>query len=140
VIGDETQMARIEQRCRMNLEHNIHDPELRARLTPDYKVACKRLIMSRPASTRRSSTPNAHLVTDGHSAKSNRSGVRTEDGVLHELDVLVLATGFDGRSGSCGDIHRARSQGGVKLDDAWARSPAGPPVASRCPASPISSC
>jgi cation diffusion facilitator CzcD-associated flavoprotein CzcO len=118
VIGDETQMARIEQRCRMNLEHNIHDPELRARLTPDYKVACKRLIMS-DSFYAAIQKPNAHLVTDGI-ARIEAQGVRTRDGVLHELDVLVLATGFDGHR-FMRDID-IRGQGGVKLDDAWSQS------------------
>ncbi len=116
VIGDETQMARIEQRCRMNLEHNIHDPELRRKLTPDYKVACKRLIMS-DTFYGAMQQPNAHLVTDGI-ARIEAQGVRTRDGVLHELDVLVLATGFDGHR-FMRDID-ITGQDGLSLNDAWA--------------------
>ena len=116
MIGDETQMARIEQRCRMNLEHNIHDPELRRKLTPDYKVACKRLIMS-DTFYGAMQQPNAHLVTDGI-ACIEAQGVRTRDGVLHELDVLVLATGFDGHR-FMRDID-ITGQDGLSLNDAWA--------------------
>lgn len=79
--------------CRRNLNNNVPDPELRARLTPDYQAACKRLIFCSefyPAISR----PNAHLITE-HIDAIETNGVRTSDGVLHELDVLVLATGFD---------------------------------------------
>lgn len=118
VIGDETQMARIEQRCRMNLEHNVSDPALRSKLTPDYKVACKRLIMSDTfyGAIRQA---NAHLVTEGIE-RIDPQGVRTKDGVLHELDVLVLATGFDGHR-FMRDVD-ITGQDGLKLNDAWQQS------------------
>ena len=94
VIGDERQMNRIAQRCEKNLDENVMDPVLKRKLTPNYKVACKRLIMSDtfyPAIQK----PNAELVTVGIDRVETR-GVRTKDGALHELDVLVLATDFDG--------------------------------------------
>lgn len=78
--------------CRRNLEKNVPDPELREKLTPDYKAMCKRLILCSdfyPAISR----DNAALVTEGIDSIEPR-GVRTTDGKLHELDVLVLATGF----------------------------------------------
>ncbi|MGE0486960.1 MAG: flavin-containing monooxygenase [Gammaproteobacteria bacterium] len=116
VIGDERQMRRIAERCRMNLEHNVQDPELRRRLTPDYQVACKRLVMSDtfyPAIQR----PNAELVTAGIE-RIEAGGVRTVDGELHELDVLVLATGFDGHR-FMRDI-AVTGRDGVTLEEAWA--------------------
>ena len=118
VIGDQTQMARIEQRCRMNLEHNILDPALRRKLTPDYKVACKRLIMS-DTFYGAIQQPNAQLVTAGIE-RIEPSGVRTVDGALHELDVLVLATGFDGHR-FMRDVD-ITGLDGLKLNDAWQQS------------------
>ncbi len=115
VIGDRDQMERIEQRCRMNLEHNVMDDALRRRLTPDYQVACKRLIMSDtfyPAIQR----PNAALVTERIERVEAR-GVRTVDGVLHELDLLVLATGFDGHR-FMRDIDMTGIDG-YRLEQAW---------------------
>ena len=128
VIGDQTQMARVEHRCRMNLEHNVHEPLLREKLTPDYQVACKRLIMSDTfySAIQR---PNAELVTAAIKRVEAR-GVRTVDGVLHELDVLVLATGFDGHR-FMRDID-ITGLDGFKLNDAWAHSLA----AFRCLAVP----
>ena len=67
--------------------------QLRAKLTPNYKVGCKRLIMS-DRFYGAIQQPNAELVTDGIE-RIEAKGMRTVDGRLHELDVLVLATGFD---------------------------------------------
>ena len=49
--------------CRANLEDNVHDPELRERLRPDYRAACKRLIIS-PNFYDAIQRPNAELVTE----------------------------------------------------------------------------
>ncbi len=85
-------MQNIEMLCLQNLEQNVHDPELRERLRPDYRAACKRLIVS-PDFYDALQRPNADLVTEAITC-IEPGGVRTADGVLHELDVLVLATGF----------------------------------------------
>src|SRR5262249_59815760 len=82
----------IEQACLTNLEGNVRDPELRERLRPTYRAACKRLILS-PDFYDAIQHPNADLVTEAID-RVEPEGVRTVDGRLHELDVLVLATGF----------------------------------------------
>ena len=82
----------IEAACRTNLEENVTDPELRERLRPEYRAACKRLIIS-PNFYEAIQAPNAELVTEAIE-RIVPEGVRTKDGELHELDVLVLATGF----------------------------------------------
>ncbi len=115
VIGDREQMAKLEAQCRQNLEENVHDNRLRGRLTPDYRVACKRLVMSDdfyPAIQR----PNAELVTSGIE-RIEAAGVRTRDGNLHELDVLVLATGFDAHSFM--RPMQVVGRDGLTIDQAW---------------------
>jgi cation diffusion facilitator CzcD-associated flavoprotein CzcO len=93
VIDSESPEIRmVEQACLENLENNVHDPELRERLRPTYRAACKRLIIS-PDFYDAIQRPNADLVTDGIE-RIEPEGVRTKDGRLHELDVVVLATGF----------------------------------------------
>lgn len=85
------QFHRIEQGCQDNLDRVV-DPVLRAKLTPPYRAACKRLIFSEDfydAIQR----PNATVITAGID-RIEPTGVRTLDGKLTELDVLVLATGF----------------------------------------------
>lgn len=115
VIGDREELARIEKACRDNLEENVHDPELRRRLTPDYTAACKRLIMSDafyPAMQK----PDVSLVTDDIE-RIEPAGVRTKDGTLHELDVLVLATGFDGHAFM--RPMQVAGESGLDLEEAW---------------------
>ncbi len=93
VIGDQEQLAKIAQACRDNLMQHVPDPDLRAKLTPDYQVACKRLIMSETfyAAIQR---PHAAVETTPITRIEPR-GIRLSDGTLRELDVLVYATGFD---------------------------------------------
>lgn len=78
--------------CRRNLKRSVKDADLRAKLTPNYRVGCKRVIVN---STFYDAIqkPNAELVTAGIVAVTE-NGVQTKDGRFHELDVLVLATGF----------------------------------------------
>lgn len=79
--------------ARAHLESQIGDPELRRKLTPDYPIGCKRILVSDdfyPALTR----PNLTLVTD-RIDRIEAGGVRTDDGRLHAADVLIYATGFE---------------------------------------------
>jgi cation diffusion facilitator CzcD-associated flavoprotein CzcO len=92
VDSESAAIKMIERVCLANLQDNVHDPELRERLRPDYRAACKRLIIS-PDFYEAIQRPNADLVTDAIEWVEP-GGVRTKDGRLHELDVLVLATGF----------------------------------------------
>jgi cation diffusion facilitator CzcD-associated flavoprotein CzcO len=119
VDADSPEMAMIEQACRANLEDNVHDPELREKLRPDYRAACKRLIISGDfydAIQR----PNAELVIEGI-ARAEPRGLRTRDGRLHELDVLVLATGF--KADAFMRPMQIVGRDGVKLSDVWADRP-----------------
>src|SRR5579885_1122924 len=92
VNADAPQMQAIEEACRANLEESVRDPVLREKLRPSYRAACKRLVIS-PDFYQAIQKPNAELVTEGI-ACVEPAGVRTRDGRLHPLDVLVLATGF----------------------------------------------
>ena len=105
--------------CKANLENSIEDPELREQLRPNYRAACKRLIMSGEfydAIQR----PNAALVTSGIS-RAETSGIRTEDGELHELDVLILATGF--QVDQFVRPIKVTGRGGIALDELWKEGP-----------------
>jgi cation diffusion facilitator CzcD-associated flavoprotein CzcO len=92
VDAESPQMKLVEKLCRANLEDSVRDPKLRERLRPNYRAACKRLVVS-PHFYDAIQQPNAELVTD-RIQRIEAGGVRTGDGRLHELDVLVLATGF----------------------------------------------
>jgi cation diffusion facilitator CzcD-associated flavoprotein CzcO len=107
--------------CRANLENNVRDPELRERLRPDYRAACKRLVMSENFYDA-IQQPNAKLVTEGIE-RIEKSGVRTRDGCLHELDVLILATGF--RVQDFVRPTKVAGRDGVLLDEVWRDGPFG---------------
>ena len=109
----------IEDACLANLENNVRDPELRERLRPTYKPACKRLIIS-PDFYDAIQRPNAELVTE-KILRVEPEGVRTADGELHELDVLVLATGF--RADAFMRPMQIAGRDGRTLADAWAERP-----------------
>jgi len=113
------QMKLIEDACRLNLEQSVRDPELREKLRPSYRAACKRLVIS-PDFYQAIQRPNAELVTAGIE-RVETGGVRTRDGRLHELDVLVLATGF--RADRFMRPTEVVGRGGRRLDDAWSERP-----------------
>ncbi len=120
VIDAESPMMKmIEQACRDNLEQSVTDPDLRERLRPDDVAACKRLIIS-PDFYQAIQRPDAELVTDPIRC-IEAGGVRTVDGRLHDLDVLVLATGF--RADRFLRPIEVVGRDGVRLDDAWADRP-----------------
>ncbi len=112
-------MKEIEAACLANLQDNVRDPALREKLRPTYRAACKRLIFS-PDFYQKVQHPCAEVVTSGID-HIEPEGVRTEDGVLHELDVLVLATGFRPDRFIRPTVVRGRD--GVDLDDVWAKRP-----------------
>jgi cation diffusion facilitator CzcD-associated flavoprotein CzcO len=113
------QMKMIEDACRANLETNVRDPVLREKLRPGYRAACKRLVIS-PDFYEAIQQPNAELVTAGIE-RVEPHGVRTRDGRLHELDVLVLATGF--RADRFMRPTDVIGRGGRRLDEVWAKRP-----------------
>jgi cation diffusion facilitator CzcD-associated flavoprotein CzcO len=119
VNADSPQMVLIEEACRANLEENVLDPKLREKLRPDYRAACKRLVIS-PDFYQAIQKPNADLVTEGI-ARVEAGGVRTRDGRLHELDVLVLATGF--RVDRFVRPVEVIGRNGTRLDELWAQRP-----------------
>lgn len=74
------------------LRRQVRDPEIRAKLTPRYAVGCKRPgFHNTYLST--FNRDNVDLVTEPIS-RITRDGVVTADGVAHDADVLILATGF----------------------------------------------
>ena len=83
---------RAEAAARSYLRQQVRDPVVRDKLTPRYAVGCKRPgFHNTYLSTY--NRDNVALVTDPID-KITRSGVVTADGEYHDVDVLILATGF----------------------------------------------
>jgi cation diffusion facilitator CzcD-associated flavoprotein CzcO len=113
------QMKLIEDACRANLETSVRDPVLREKLRPSYRAACKRLVIS-PDFYQAIQKENAELVTDAIE-RVETAGVRARDGRLHELDVLVLATGF--RADRFLRPMQVIGRDGRSLDEVWSQRP-----------------
>ncbi|MGB9111044.1 MAG: NAD(P)/FAD-dependent oxidoreductase [Telluria sp.] len=77
---------------RRMLARQVADPALRARLTPDYPIGCKRILLSNDYLAA-FSRPNVALETKGI-ARVTASGIETVDGRLVDADVIVHGTGF----------------------------------------------
>ena len=105
-----------------NVEANlarVQDPELRRKLTPDYAPGCKRIVIS-PRFYEAIQHPASSLVTEPI-VRVEPQGIRTADGALHELNVLVLATGYDTQAYFRPlDLH---GEGGMPITEVWRDRP-----------------
>lgn len=99
----------------VGLNKAIKDPQLRAKLTPKYNVGCKRTLVSDdyfPTFARE----HVHLITDGIECITPQ-GIRTADGVEHELDVLIFASGYE--IGKAAYPFTIRGLNGISLEQYW---------------------
>jgi cation diffusion facilitator CzcD-associated flavoprotein CzcO len=104
--------------CRASLR-SVRDPALRAALTPTYQPMCKRLVIS-GGFYRAMQRDDVELVTAGIDHVERR-GIVTADGQLHEMDIIVLATGFDTHA-----FFRPMEligRDGIAADDVWRDGP-----------------
>jgi len=105
--------------CRWNLNLSVRDSELRRGLTPDYQAMCKRIVAAGHY-YQSVQKPGVHLV-DTAIDHIEPTGVVTADGTLHELDLLVLATGFDAHSYT--RPMNLVGEYGLTLEESWADGP-----------------
>jgi cation diffusion facilitator CzcD-associated flavoprotein CzcO len=125
VLGGATRRAGLRRRLfevvgRLHLA-TVRDPQLRATLTPEDASLCRRPVLSNRF-YRAVQRPDVSVVADGIE-RVVPEGVVTTDGRLHELDVLILATGFRAH-----DYMRPiaiTGEDGLTLDEAWATGPHG---------------
>jgi cation diffusion facilitator CzcD-associated flavoprotein CzcO len=104
-----------EKEARAHLEASVADPILRAKLTPDYTIGCKRVLISNdyyPALCR----PNVEVVTRGI-AHVEESAVVDRGGDRHPVDAIVFGTGFHAAEAAAPFEIVGRS--GRRLDDTW---------------------
>lgn len=91
-LGNDTIHRLATRQALQKLDQEVHDPDTRRKLTPDYKLGCKRILVSDeylPTFNR----PNVHLET-GSITRITPTGIVTADGQEHPTDVLILSTGF----------------------------------------------
>jgi cation diffusion facilitator CzcD-associated flavoprotein CzcO len=95
----------------------VRDPEIRAKLTPRYGLGCKRPSFHNEYLTT-FNRDNVHLETTGIAAITP-GGARLADGSEHELDVLILATGFKLFDAGAIPPYPVSGLGGVDLAGWW---------------------
>ena len=109
----------LQRAAEAHLAKQVADPELRAKLTPDYVLGCKRILPSNnwyPAITQ----PNVELVPSAVT-EVRPEGVVGADGVVREVDTLIFATGFHVTDVRFAQFIRGRD--GARLDELWQGSP-----------------
>ncbi len=102
-----------------HLRAQVPDPQLRERLTPRYRIGCKRILISNdyyPALQQR----NVEVVTDPISTITEH-GIVTANGTERQLDTIVFATGF--HVTDMAFARRARARDGRTLEELWLGSP-----------------
>jgi len=93
VVWDSPFTRVVEALSLANLRMQVKDPWLRRQLKPDFSAGCKRLLMTSdyyPALQ----ADNCKLVT-WPIARLSPKGIRTVEGVEHQFDAIVFATGFE---------------------------------------------
>ncbi len=109
--------ALVERIGRAHLQHQVKDGWLRRQLTPNFRIGCKRVLVSNdyyPALQKE----NCKLIT-WPIATLAPTGIRTAEGIEHQVDCIVFATGFD--VCKTGTPFPVTGIGGRELGQEWAR-------------------
>ncbi|KAF1071582.1 MAG: Baeyer-Villiger monooxygenase [Pseudomonas citronellolis] len=101
------------------IHHQIKDPVLRRKVTPDYTIGCKRVLMS-PNYYPALAAANAEVVTEGI-REIRAHSIVSADGQEHPVDTIIFGTGFTAND----PIPRGTifGRGGVDLLDSWPQGP-----------------
>jgi cation diffusion facilitator CzcD-associated flavoprotein CzcO len=112
-------LAALELHARRHMKKQVRDPRLRRKLTPNYRIGCKRILPSNkwyPALQ----SDNVQLVTDGIDEITER-GVRTSAGEEIDVDMIIYATGFEATDWPFAGLVVGKT--GESLADVWGGSP-----------------
>jgi cation diffusion facilitator CzcD-associated flavoprotein CzcO len=109
----------VERLALAHLRSQVADPALRLALRPDYRIGCKRILLSSdyyPALTRANTTLVPHAVRE-----VTAGGIVAADGVERAVDVIVFATGF--HLGAALPARRIHGRDGITLAGRWSTGP-----------------
>ncbi|HKC29513.1 MAG TPA: NAD(P)/FAD-dependent oxidoreductase [Jatrophihabitans sp.] len=98
-----------------NIEKAIGDPALRAKVTPDWQIGCKRILISNDWYPMLAQE-HVDLVADGI-AEIRENAIVAADGTVREVDAIVLATGFHVTDSPT--FARIVGKGGRSLAEVW---------------------
>jgi cation diffusion facilitator CzcD-associated flavoprotein CzcO len=108
-----------EWRARRHIAQQVPDAALRDRLTPSYRLGCKRILGSNewyPAIC----SPNVEIVTDGI-REVTAGGIVDDKGIEHPADTIIFGTGFEVTDPPIS--HRVTGRDGDTLAERWQGSP-----------------
>ncbi|MFJ7630506.1 flavin-containing monooxygenase [Streptomyces sp. NPDC097595] len=109
------QLGLVERIAKSNMARAIKDPALRAKLTPSYRIGCKRILLSStyyPALAQ----PNVDVVASGL-AEVRGSTVVASDGTETEVDAIIFGTGFHVTDMPIAE--RVVGADGITLTESW---------------------
>ncbi|MFC8537210.1 flavin-containing monooxygenase [Streptomyces sp. NPDC057249] len=109
------QLGLVERIAKSNMARAIKDPALRAKLTPSYRIGCKRILLSStyyPALAQ----PNVDVVASGL-AEVRGSTVVASDGTEAEVDAIIFGTGFHVTDMPIAE--RVVGADGITLTESW---------------------
>lgn len=113
-------LMRVAQKHAMHhLNEAIKDPQLRKKLTPNYTLGCKRVLLSNdyyPAMAK----PNVNLITSGPKRITER-GIVGHDDIERQVDMIIFGTGFQAQE--LPYAHYIFGRSGSSLAEAWKDSP-----------------
>ena len=109
---------RLENVALKNIHRHTRDAALRARLTPDYTIGCKRILQSNTW-YRALARPHVQVVDSVSEVQGNT--VIARDGARCEADVIIFATGFEVANPPIAE--RIVGASGITLADQWRGSP-----------------
>jgi cation diffusion facilitator CzcD-associated flavoprotein CzcO len=95
-------IAGIEAQWRTFIEAEVHDPAVRALLTPSYRFSCRRPLVSN-VYYKTFNRPNVRVIRAGAAAMT-ADAILASDGRTFEVDSVILATGYDA-AGMLGDLN-----------------------------------
>ncbi len=108
-----------ERAARKHLEAQVRDPALRAKLAPDYRLGCKRILISNDY-LQALDQRNVTLVTD-RVREVREHSIIDSAGVEHPVDAIIFGTGFKTLGLPLTD--RLYAADGETMADKWSGSP-----------------
>lgn len=114
-------MTQFQKLAKWHLHHQIKDPQLRKKLTPDFIIGCKRILQSNnwyPALAQK----NVDVIPSGL-AQVKGNTLIAANGESCEVDVIILGTGFEIAEPPI--ANRVYNRYGQRMSDVWQGSPEG---------------
>lgn len=114
-------VSQIERLAKLNIRLGVKDPELRAKLLPDFTIGCKRVLQSNqwyPALAKL----NVEVLRCGVEELRGNTLIAT-DGSKHEVDAIIFGTGFEVSNPPI--AKQIRNKHGKSMDEVWQGSAKG---------------